>query len=63
MSRRTAAVSGRSSFAASSGRTRLASSVKTSHSGRASSIRRPGISGLKITRRSVLVSVTPPGVS
>ena len=44
-------------------RARAATSQKTCHSGRAPEIRRPGISGEKMMRRSVEVSVTPPGVS
>ncbi len=63
ISARIAGVSPKVSRSASSGRARAASSPSTSHSGRASSIRGPSISGLKITRRSVLVSVTPPGTS
>ena len=46
-----------------SGRTRAATSPKTSHSGFAEPIRRPGISGEKMMRRSVEVSVPPPGDS
>ena len=40
-----------------------AKSSSTTDSGRASPIRGPGISGLSTTRRSVVVSVTPPGIS
>ena len=36
---------------------------KTRHSGRADPMRRPGISGEKMIRRSVEVSVPPPGDS
>ena len=63
MSSRIAAVPSNLTRSAISGRTRWASSLSTCHSGRASPIRGPGISGLKITRRSVEVSVTPPGIS
>jgi hypothetical protein len=38
-------------------------SPNTSHSARADPIRRPGISGEKMIRRSVDVSVPPPGAS
>ena len=48
---------------ARAGRTRAATSPKTSHSGFAEPIRRPGISGEKMMRRSVEVSVPPPGDS
>ena len=43
--------------------TRRRSSTNTCHSLRASPMRRPGISGEKAMRRSVVVSVPPPGCS
>jgi len=48
---------------ASSGLVRAAISPKMRYSGQASATRGPGISGEKMTRRSVEVSVTPPAIS
>ena len=48
---------------ARSGRTRAATSPNTSHSGFALPMRRPATSGEKMMRRSVEVSVPPPGDS
>ena len=59
ISSRIAAVPSKWSLSANSGRARFATSRNTSHSGRASPTRGPGISGLKMIRRSVDVSVTP----
>ena len=63
ISRRIAAASSRPTSAALSGHARAITSRNTHHSALADPMRRPGISGEKITRRSVEVSVPPPGDS
>ena len=63
ISSRMAADDANRTVSARSGRTRAATSPKTSHSGFAEPTRRPATSGEKMMRRSVEVSVPPPGDS
>ena len=63
ISLRMAAASAKRIVPARSGQARAIASPKTCHSGRADPIRRPRISGEKMMRRSVDVSVPPPGDS